>query len=178
MSRNHSLYSVLIVVLVVGTVLVCKAQQPAKPAMPRDPLIPVLEKIVIQQKHRIDALQVQLDQANDALRLTQQRAAEASANLATQCRQEQQWSNTALPQPQVVTVLYESSRATLNLALISLPGAPRIAIGPRSQLAPRWVIPGKNQPQLLGETRQAIYYWFDPSAMLWQGPFAPERVTQ
>jgi len=86
----------------------------------------------------------------------------------------------AAPQPAVSisTVLYEAGRASVNISLLPLPGAPRIAVGPGSQLAPRWIIPGRIQPQMVGETRQATYYYFDAQSSQWQGPFAPERVTQ
>jgi hypothetical protein len=76
----------------------------------------------------------------------------------------------------VATVLYESQRASLNVSLLPLPGAPRVAIGPHSQMAPRWIIPGRIQPQMVGETRQAAFYYFDADSSNWQGPFSPERV--
>lgn len=76
----------------------------------------------------------------------------------------------------VATVLYESQRASLNVSLLPLPGAPRVAIGPHSQMAPRWIIPGRIQPQMVGETRQAAFYYFDADSANWQGPFSPERV--
>lgn len=76
------------------------------------------------------------------------------------------------------TVLYESGRASLNVSLLPFPGAPRIALGPGSQLAPRWIVPGQIQPKMVGETRQAIYYYFDSASNAWTGPFAPLRVTQ
>ena len=84
------------------------------------------------------------------------------------------------PQPAATfsTVLYEAGRASVNISLLPLPGAPRIAVGAGSQLAPRWIIPGRIQPQMIGETRQAMYYYFDAQSSQWQGPFAPERVTQ
>jgi hypothetical protein len=78
----------------------------------------------------------------------------------------------------ITTVLYESGRASVNVSLLPLPGLPRVALGPHSQLAPRWVIPGKIQPQMVGETRKAIYYYFDSTSSQWQGPYAPERVVQ
>jgi hypothetical protein len=78
----------------------------------------------------------------------------------------------------VTTVLYESGRASVNVSLLPLPGLPRVGIGPHSQLAPRWIIPGKIQPQMIGETRKAIYYYYDATSSNWQGPFAPERVVQ
>lgn len=77
-----------------------------------------------------------------------------------------------------VTVLYESGRVSLNVSLLPLAGAPRVAIGPNSELQPRWVVPGRIQPQMIGETRKAIYYYFDSTSSHWQGPFAPERVAQ
>jgi hypothetical protein len=76
------------------------------------------------------------------------------------------------------TVLYESGRASLNVSLLPLPGAPRVAVGPRSELAPRWILPGRIQPQMVGETRKAIYYYYDTTSSQWHGPFAPERVVQ
>jgi hypothetical protein len=79
-------------------------------------------------------------------------------------------------QVSIATVLYESQRASVNLSLLPLPGAPRVAIGPHSQMAPRWIIPGRIQPQMVGETRQAAFYYFDANSANWQGPFSPERV--
>lgn len=78
----------------------------------------------------------------------------------------------------VSTVLYESGKASLNISLLPLPGAPRVSISPNSQLAPRWIIPGKIAPQMVGETRKAVYYYFDGESAQWQGPFAPERVAR
>jgi len=88
------------------------------------------------------------------------------------------WSTSGQPTASISTVLYEAGRASVNISLLPLPGAPRIAVGPGAQLAPRWIIPGRIQPQMVGETRQATYYYFDAQSSQWQGPFAPERVTQ
>lgn len=78
----------------------------------------------------------------------------------------------------VATVLYESGKTTVHLSLLPLPGAPRINITPNSQMAPKWIIPGKIQPQLVGGTRNAAYYWYDAQTTQWSGPFAPEHVVQ
>jgi hypothetical protein len=95
-----------------------------------------------------------------------------------QCRAWMGVTSPAKPADQVniATVLYESQKASVNLSLLPLPGAPRVAIGPHSQMAPRWIIPGRIQPQMVGETRQAAFYYFDANSANWQGPFSPERV--
>jgi hypothetical protein len=120
----------------------------------------------------IGFLQQQLKETREALR----RSAQAGGEAVLRCPQ---W-DPSLPRPDATafTVLYESGRAQVNISLLPLPGAPRIALGPGSQLAPRWIVPGHIQPRMVGETRQAIYYYFDASSNAWQGPFAPLRVTQ
>lgn len=74
------------------------------------------------------------------------------------------------------TVLYEAGGASLNLSLLPLRGAPRVSLS-GAQLGPRWIVPGKVQPEMLGDARQAMYYFYDARNATWQGPFAP-RVTQ
>ena len=78
------------------------------------------------------------------------------------------------------TVLYEASSASVNvnLTLIPLPGAPRISLGPHSALAPRWLIPGRIQPEMIGGTRQGVFYYYNADAQQWQGPYAPARVQR
>lgn len=112
-----------------------------------------------------------------------QQLKETRGGVTDQAIQCQQWN----PQPQQTlppadassfTVLYESGRASLHVSLLPFPGAPRVALDSGSQLAPRWILPGRLQPKMVGQTRQALYYYFDPATSTWQGPFAPPRVTQ
>ena len=98
-----------------------------------------------------------------------------------QCRAWAGSVNAPQNEPQVSnvsTVLYESGRPSLNISLLPLPGAPRVSVGQNSQLMPRWIIAGRIQPQMVGETRKAIYYWYNAQSSQWQGPFAPQRVIQ
>ena len=136
-----------------------------------------LQTVIQGQKHNIEALLAQVEQlhGNPAAQLL---ANSGHVMDEAQCRA---WIGVMAPakpadQVSVATVLYESQRASLNVSLLPLPGAPRLAIGPHSQMAPRWIIPGRIQPQMVGETRQAAFYYFDPNSANWQGPFSPERV--
>lgn len=74
------------------------------------------------------------------------------------------------------TVLYEAGGASLNLSLLPLRGAPRVSLS-GAQLGPRWIVPGKVQPEMLGDARQAMYYFYDARNATWQGPFAPTIVV-
>ena len=169
-------------------------QLPPAPAAPQ----PVCAIAVNEDDERVPVSQEMWDNSekqhaddSKAFQIVMQELAKAQANPAAQelarsghvmneaqCRA---WIGVvAAPQPAaaISTVLYEAGRASVNISLLPLPGAPRIAVGPGSQLAPRWILPGRIQPQMIGETRQATYYYFDAQSSQWQGPFAPERVTQ
>lgn len=153
---------------------------------------------VIDCKHTIEDVRATLEVQEQTIASLREQLSQAQKNPASQllsqsghvmneaqCRA---WIGVMAPPPATVqtipvydrvsTVLYEAGRAQLNVSLLPLPGAPRIAIGPHSELAPRWILSGRVQPQMVGETRQASYYYFDPQSSQWQGPFVPQRIVQ
>lgn len=168
--------------LMLGGSLVVKMSEPAiahaQTAL-QDQAITIrkLQEQIEGQKSNIATLLSQLDEARG--NPTSQLLTNSGHVMnEAQCRA---WIGVMAPQPpsqpvSIATVLYESQRASVNLSLLPLPGAPRLAIGPHSQMAPRWIIPGRIQPQMVGETRQAAFYYFDANSANWQGPFSPERV--
>src|SRR5690348_4608915 len=135
------------------------------------------QKTLRMQRESIENLRQQLAEAK-ANQGAQLLAASGHVMNEEQCRAWIGIMPSAEQSATLSTVLYESSRPSVNVSLLPLPGAPRISIGPNSQLAPRWIIAGKIQPQMVGETRKAIYYWYDATSSQWQGPFAPQRVAQ
>ena len=191
---NFIVSSLLGFALAVGITKTIERQTPPAPAAPQQPCATILNsedkpvpvtqenwdsayKAIGDQAALIQELMAQLKEArqNPA---AQELARSGHVMNEAQCRA---WIGVVVaPQPAATfsTVLYEAGRASVNISLLPLPGAPRIAVGAGSQLAPRWIIPGRIQPQMIGETRQAMYYYFDAQSSQWQGPFAPERVTQ
>lgn len=118
----------------------------------------------------VDA-KTQVDRFKNAYVITVQQLADLQKEL-------NQARSAAVPveHPGAFTVLYEAGGASLNLSLLPLRGAPRVSLS-GAQLGPRWIVPGKVQPEMLGDARQAMYYFYDARNATWQGPFAP-RVTQ
>lgn len=182
---RHPLFSFIfgsLLGLMLGGALTVKLSEPAiahaqTALQDQADTIRQLQAQVEGQKSNIATLLSQLEQArgNPAARSLAQTGHVMDE---AQCRA---WIGVMAPskpadQVNIATVLYESQRASVNLSLLPLPGAPHLAIGPHSQMAPRWIIPGRIQPQMVGETRQAAFYYFDANSANWQGPFSPERV--
>jgi hypothetical protein len=182
---RHPLYNFIfggLLGLMLGGALTVKMSQPAiaraqTALQDQAELIRQLQAENEGQAKNIAVLMAQLNEArgNPAAQLL---ASSGHVMDEAQCRA---WIGVMAPakpadQVSIATVLYESQRASVNLSLLPLPGAPRVAIGPHSQMAPRWIIPGRIQPQMVGETRQAAFYYFDANSANWQGPFSPERV--
>jgi hypothetical protein len=139
------------------------------------------QEAIRTQHAAIERLNAELAQAREGVAAWQSALQVENANLGhcASVLKEAAGTPSALS---VATVLYEPGRPSVNISLLPFPGMPRVAIGPHSEMAPRWVIPGKIEPQMVGETRKAIYYYFNaaavPGAEQWQGPFAPQRVVQ
>jgi hypothetical protein len=83
----------------------------------------------------------------------------------------------------VATIIFEPTNQQLDVHLsigllrgLNLANLPSFKLGPQGQLAPHWVIPAKVIPVFIGDSRGAVYYFFENGNL--SGPITPFPVPQ